>query len=425
MTINAMIDATTTHSLKTLDNHSLSQKIIDCIHNYGAQPSPLCAYIYDLEALANRIKTMKRCLPDNSQLFYAIKANAEPDILSTLVDHVDGFEAASAGELNWLQAHQPNHPIIFGGPGKLTSDLQQAIQQQIDTIHVESLVELTRIATLSQFLQLPVRIFLRMNIDIGDIGSSKLVMGGKPTPFGSDETHLKQALAIIGSSPFIEFCGFHFHLMSYQLSVKRHLLLMQRYIEVVKKWQQDYPALPSKLTINVGGGIGIHYDQQPQHFEWEGFCHHLSSILTAHPQFTLRFEIGRFITAPCGYYVMEVLDIKKNLGEIFVIGHGGTHHFRTPAAQQHNHPFFIVPRSILKTQETEYHENIIEQAAITNTKATIVGQLCTPKDILAQDQWIEKLHIGDYLVFTLAGAYAWNISHQNFLMHQPPNMIFL
>ena len=420
-----MTNATTTHLIETSDKHSLPQKIIDCIHNYGAKPSPLCAYIYDLEALAERIKTMKRCLPDNTQLFYAIKANAEPEILSTLAEHVDGFEAASAGELNWLQTHQPNHPIIFGGPGKLTSDLQQAIQQQIDTIHVESLVELTRIQILSQSLQLPVRIFLRMNIDIGDIGSSKLVMGGKPTPFGLDETHLKQALAIIDSSPFIKFCGFHFHLMSHQLSVERHLLLMQRYMEMVKKWQQNYPSLPSKLTINVGGGIGIHYDQQPQHFEWEVFCQQLASILTANPQFTVRFEIGRFITAPCGYYVMEVLDIKKNLGETFVIGHGGTHHFRTPAAQQHNHPFFIVPRRMSHAMENQLLENLIEKAAITGTKATLVGQLCTPKDILAKDQWIDALHIGDYLVFTLAGAYAWNISHQNFLMHQPPKMIFL
>jgi len=420
-----MTDASTESSNKVSNNNNLHTKIIDCIHEFGAQQSPICAYIYDLKALEERIKAMKRCLPDRTQLFYAIKANAEPEILSTLADHVGGFEAASGGELNWLQTHQPNNPIIFGGPGKLIEDLRQAIQQQIDTIHVESLVELSRIQTLSQSLQLPVRIFLRMNINIGDIGSSKLVMGGKPTPFGLDETSLKQALDIIDSSPLIQLCGFHFHLMSHQLSVERHLLLMQRYIDMVKKWQHDYSSLPSSLTINVGGGIGIHYDHNPQHFDWQKFCQQLSIILKANPEFNLRFEIGRFITAPCGYYVMEVLDIKQNLGETFVIGHGGTHHFRTPAAQQHNHPFFIVPRSTIKTIETEHQESLTNKAAITNTNATIVGQLCTPKDVLAQNQWIEELRIGDCLVFTLAGAYAWNISHQNFLMHQPPKMIFL
>jgi diaminopimelate decarboxylase len=33
--------------------------------------------------------------------------------------------------------------------------------------------------------------------------------------------------------------------------------------------------------------------------------------------------------------------------------------------------------------------------------------------------------VGDLLVFPLAGAYAWNISHRHFLMHEPPQMLFL
>ncbi|WP_350560809.1 hypothetical protein [Psychrobacter sp. CAL346-MNA-CIBAN-0220] len=38
-----------------------------------------------------------------------------------------------------------------------------------------------------------------------------------------------------------------------------------------------------------------------------------------------------------------------------------------------------------------------DKAAITNTNATIVGQLCTPKDVLAQNQGIEELRIGTIL----------------------------
>ncbi len=54
--------------------------------------------------------------------------------------------------------------------------------------------------------------------------------------------------------------------------------------------------------------------------------------------------------------------MKKNLGEWFAIGHGGTHHFRTPAAQGHNHPFSVLRR----TQHTP---------RITDEKVTLVGQL--------------------------------------------------
>ncbi|MNG32768.1 L-glutamyl-[BtrI acyl-carrier protein] decarboxylase [compost metagenome] len=64
-------------------------------------------------------------------------------------------------------------------------------------------------------------------------------------------------------------------------------------------------------------------------------------------------------------------------------------------------------------------------AELENQPVTLVGQLCTPKDVLARQQPVAALAVGDLLVFTLAGAYAWNISHQNFLMHEPPQVVFL
>ena len=56
---------------------------------------------------------------------------------------------------------------------------------------------------------------------------------------------------------------------------------------------------------------------------------------------------------------------------------------------------------------------------------TRVGQLCTPKDVLARQQSVQALAVGDCLAFPLAGAYAWNTPHQNFLTHQPPTTLYL
>lgn len=33
--------------------------------------------------------------------------------------------------------------------------------------------------------------------------------------------------------------------------------------------------------------------------------------------------------------------------------------------------------------------------------------------------------VGDLVVFQYAGAYAWNISHQEFLMHPHPRELFI
>jgi diaminopimelate decarboxylase len=374
------------------------------------QTEPLCAYLYDLNALEQHIKQMRHVLPQNVELFYAAKANPSTPILKTLAPYVDGFEAASGGELFHLHQQQLNKPLIFGGPGKMPSELAQAIELDVEAIHVESLTELQRIGSLTETLKRPASIFLRMNIDIGDITLSKLAMGGKPTPFGLDETELNNALTLLRDYPQIKLKGFHFHLMSHQLDVDRHLALMQRYFQVVKAWQAKFEL--GELMINLGGGMGINYRNPEQHFPWMEFCDKLEFLIAKEQiqGWKLRFECGRYISAPCGYYVMEVLDIKQNLGEKFVIARGGTHHFRTPAAQSHDHPFTIVKNKL---------PPVISQP-IHHEQATLVGQLCTPKDVLARNQHIEQIDIGDYVVFTLAGAYAWNISHQNFLMHEPP-----
>ncbi|MBJ7223944.1 MULTISPECIES: type III PLP-dependent enzyme [unclassified Brenneria] len=374
--------------------------------------APFCAYVYDLSALRAHIAAMRAALPAQCELFYAAKANPEKAILHTLAPWVDGFEAASGGELRWLRDQVPDSPLIFGGPGKLPAELETAVELEIDAIHVESLTELRRLSDIATRRQRPVRVMLRMNIPLTGIDGTRLMMGGKPTPFGLDAAELPLAIAAIDACRWLSLTGFHFHLMSHQLAVENHLALMRLYLRQVARWCEQFDVQIQQ--VNVGGGIGINYRDPTAHFDWATFCRRLPAVISECQagHLKLRFECGRYISAGCGYYVMEVLDIKRNLGEWFAIGHGGTHHFRTPAAQGHNHPFSVLRR--------EQHAPAVE-----NQPVTLVGQLCTPKDVLARQQPVAALAIGDWLVFSLAGAYAWNISHQNFLMHAPPEVLWL
>ncbi len=56
---------------------------------------------------------------------------------------------------------------------------------------------------------------------------------------------------------------------------------------------------------------------------------------------------------------------------------------------------------------------------------TVVGQLCTPKDVLARNITLSNPEVGDMLVLPLAGAYGYNISHADFLCHPRPIQVFL
>ncbi|MDB6052463.1 MAG: diaminopimelate decarboxylase [Pseudomonas sp.] len=390
---------------------SLPARITDAISQLRKQPSPICAYVYDLVALERHIQTIRESLPANCELFYAAKANPEAQILQTLVPFVDGFEAASGGELRWLHQQCPGTPLIFGGPGKLESELETAMEYQISAFHVESVNELRSLAQIAARCGRKAPVMLRLNLTLDEAPDSRLVMGGKATPFGLDEFALDEALALLRDEPWLAFQGLHFHLLSHQLDVDAHLRLIRSYFRTFHKLCLEHRLLLP--MINVGGGMGINYQDHHRSFDWPGFCTKLSALIIEEDMATtqIRFEIGRFISAACGYYLMQVLDIKRNHGQYFAIGRGGTHHFRTPAAQNHNHPFDVIRGH--------------QPAEIVNQPVTLVGQLCTPKDVLAKQQPVTELAVGDILVFTLAGAYAWNISHRDFLMHEPPQMVFL
>lgn len=374
-----------------------------------ASGEPVCAYVYDLASLGAHANWMKTCLPEGYELYYAAKANAEAPVLQTLAPWVDGFEAASGGELRWLHEQQPGRPLLFGGPGKLDSELALAVSLPDCTLHVESLNELQRLARIALVAGKTVPVFLRMNIAVPGIRDTRLMMGGKPTPFGLDEDALPLAVQCLRENPQLRMEGFHFHLMSHQRDVAMQHDLVRAYARATQRWCEQFGL--TVRTVNAGGGFGIDYTDHSHSFDWQAFCDGLREAdLTRQYGLRIRFEPGRLVSVGCGYYVMEVLDIKRNHGESFVIARGGTHHFRTPAAQGHDHPFQVIRGNLPPT--------------LVRENATLVGQLCTPKDVLARAQPIEALAPGDCLVFPLAGAYAWNISHQNFLMHAPPQMVF-
>ncbi|MBN9415298.1 hypothetical protein ABS71_21005 [bacterium SCN 62-11] len=362
----------------------------------GAQP--VAAYLYDLVALQEHCLRVREALPAGVEMFYAIKANAEVPILKTMAPYMDGFEVASGGELDHLQAHFPKATILFGGPGKTPNELRQAAEHQV---HVESLWELQQLAA----LQLPVHLFLRMNPALDHREDSPMLMAGKPSPFGLTPDHLRAAVDILRDNPQLKFLGFHLHTRSLQLDLEEHLRLLSRYFTLAEDWAQTYGL--DLQVLNLGGGIGVNYRQPSQQFDWEQLC-----LRLPRRPYRLRFECGRFLTGFCGTYACEVLDLKESHGEHFAVCRGGTHHFRLPAAQGHSHPFRVLagPR---------------KGPVLENVTLNVVGQLCTPKDRLASGAQVQQIGVGDLLLFPLAGAYAWNISHHDFLMHPHPQQIFL
>lgn len=371
---------------------------------------PVSAFIYDLPALRRHVRWLKSLLPPGVELYYAIKANSETRILDALAPWVDGFEISSGGEIARVLQCGQRRNFIFSGPGKLDSDLRQALTHGVEMIHVESLDEIRRLDAIAGQLRHRQPVLIRINPSLPAHLATKLSMAGAPTPFGIDEAQLPQAVALVEECAHLALHGFHVHAMSHQLDVERHIQLLDWYLDKWPDWKalaRDGQAL---RCLNAGGGMGVNY-LQPEQFDWPRLCRHLATRLVNDPQAPrIRFEPGRLVTAFCGYYLMQVLDLKHSHGKRFAVCRGGTHQFRLPSAQAHDHPVLHLPAAATDAAEEKW---------------TIAGQLCTPKDVLSRDAALTGLAIGDLLVLPLAGAYGYNISHADFLCHPRPVQVFL
>ncbi|WP_243708749.1 alanine racemase [Actinomadura sp. GC306] len=371
------------------ENAVLNNAVPDAVRELAVGLPRYPAYVYDLPGLEEHVAGIRAALP-GTELFYAAKANPDAEILRALAPHVDGVEVSSGGELTHVRETLPGIRMAFGGPGKTPEELALAQRLGVERIHVESPRELSRLPG-------PAAVLLRANLPLGTPDAA-LTMSG---PFGMDEPDLAECARRIAETPGLDLRGIHVHLAS-GLDAPAMLGLAAQICDWALPWLDAHGV--SDPELNIGGGMAVDYGDPDAKFDWETY----GKGLPAAP--TLRIEPGRALTAYHGWYVTDVLDVKTTRGETYVILRGGTHHMRTPVTKGHDQPF------------TALTSNGPED---TERRATLVGQLCTPKDVFARDVPVPDLVPGDVIAFAMAGAYAWNISHHDFLMHPKPAFHYL
>lgn len=396
----------------------------------GLSADELPAFVYDLAALRRHAEAVRAALPERVELYYAAKANPEERLLSALRGSVDGYEVSSGGELTHVGRAVPGAAMAFGGPGKTPAEIVLASGMGVARWHVESEQELRLLAGAAVE---PVDILLRVNLaaagggsglvaldaaalDVATLDSVPLAMGGRPSPFGMDPAGVEACIKLLAQPGFerLRLRGIHAHLAS-GLQASDHLAVARSILDWSSALAERHGFALDE--VNIGGGMAVDYSDPTALFDWSGYGSGLSTLLDQHPGLTLRIEPGRALTAYCGWYVTEVLDVKTSHGEAFALLRGGTHHLRTPAARNHSQPFTIRP------VDTWPHP--WQRPTAKDSRVTLCGQLCTPKDVLAHNAPVDTLRVGDRVAFAMAGAYGWNISHHEFLMHPRPVVRFL
>lgn len=376
-----------------------------------ALTTPVCAYIYDLAVFTERIHRLKDALGANTRLLYAMKANSHPALVKQAAAHADGLEVASEGELRAAQAAQPAH-IAFSGPAKTDTALTAAIHSPIPVvINVESRHELLRINRLAEQADRTADIALRVNRRAAVPGGSHQ-MTGTATPFGIDVDQLADIIDLTATMPRVNLTGLHLHAVSNNLDSTAHAQFVAKSLRFAAGIADRHRLRFD--TVNLGGGLGID-PQGRETFNLDDFGKRLRRLGTTAP--TMVFEVGRWLAAPCGHYVTQIIDIKRNHGRNFAVIRGGTHHFRLPAAWGYSHPAAVVP---VEDWPYPWPRPMVEDGLVD-----VTGELCTPRDVMARAVPVRRIRVGDLLVFSGTGGYGWDISHHDFLSHAHPQFVVL
>ena len=365
-------------------------------------------FVYSAALIRRRIGELLAALPSRVAVHYAVKANPYEPVLRLMSELVDGFDIASAGELDLVRAAGiAADRISFAGPGKRTAELEAAIRAGV-TINLESEAEAVRALEAGHRLGRTPRLAIRVNPEF-DLKGSGMKMGGGAKPFGVDAERVPEmARHVIGSGA--EWRGFHIFAGSQALSAAAIIETQSKALALAAQLA-EVTGVPLP-HCNLGGGLGIPYFPGDEPVDLAAVGAALGEALQNLPpllentQFCL--EMGRYLVGEAGVYLTEIVERKVSHGEVFLVTDGGLHHQLAASGNfgtvvRRNYPVAIATRFDAAAEE----------------EASVVGCLCTPLDRLADKAGFPRAEAGDLVAVFCAGAYGATASPAQFLGHGP------
>jgi diaminopimelate decarboxylase len=354
-------------------------------------------FVYDGAALEAGFTELRDALPPQLELFFSLKANPNVSVCSVLRSAGARAEVSSSVELQTaLWAGVAPEDIIFLGPGKSTAEIADCVEAGIFAIVAESLDELALIERAAARARRDVAIMLRVNPSFTVKGSA-LAMGGKPRQFGIDEQVLASdaARAACARLSAARVIGVHAYMGTRILDPAVVSMNTARILALAEKIAAE---LDFELqAVDVGGGLGVAYFDGEHDPDVELLGRELEPIVTAfhraHPRTRLMMELGRFLTARAGMYVVRARYVKESLGERFVIADGGTNH----------HMAAVGINSFVKRNFPVVA--VTDRGAPERVSTTLTGPLCTPNDTLAKRVSLPDVRPGDLIGIARSGAY--------------------
>jgi len=365
-------------------------------------PTPF--YYYDLEVLKSTLEIVKK-ESDRSgyEVHYAVKANSNPRILQIISSYGLGADCVSWNEIERVlsSGFKPSD-IVFAGVGKTDNDIENALKEDIYCFNCESIPEIEVIDQLALKQNKSARIALRINPYIDAHTHKHITTGIEESKFGINTWELENVVKKLASLKNVRLIGIHFHIGS-QISKMSVFQSLCTRINELQTWFASHGI--DLEIINVGGGLGIDYDNPDQKPRFQEYFSLLNEFIDLQPGQKLHIDPGRSVTGQCGSLISKVLYIKNGSNTLFAIIDTGMTDLIRPALYQAHHKI----------------ENLTSTGNIF--RYDVVGPVCESADTFAKYIELPETKRGDLIAIRSAGAYG-EVMASRYNLRDLPGTVF-
>ena len=345
-------------------------------------------YFYNTDLLRETLALVRKEADKYGfHVHYAVKANANPKILSIIRENGLGADCVSGGEIKAsLAAGFPAKKIVYAGVGKADWEINLGLDNDIFCFNVESAAELEVINELAAAKNKVASVALRINPEVDTHTHAYITTGLKENKFGINLSQLDSVLDLFETLKNVKLIGLHFHIGSQITDLTSFQSLCSRVTEIQENMARRRILVEN---LNFGGGLGIDY-HHPNHLPIPDFKEYFAIFhkhMKLRPEQQVHFEPGRSVVGQCGTLITKVLYVKEGASKNFAIVDAGFTELIRPALYQAYHRI----ENLTSDEAEEVYD--------------VVGPICESSDSFGKSVDLNKVRRGDLIALRSAGAY--------------------
>jgi diaminopimelate decarboxylase len=335
-------------------------------------------------------------------VYYASKAFSCTEVARWIKDLGIGIDVSTGGEMAVALAGGIDpKKIEVHGNNKSIAEIEKAISVGVETIVIDSMYEIDRVAAAAAKFGKVQRVLLRLTPGIEAHTHQSIATAHEDVKFGFSIASgaAWAAITAVHNQSSLELRGFHAHIGSQIFGFESFEILAERFVTFLAKYRDEFKEeLPE---LDLGGGYGIAYLEGDVTVVPRDAMQALANAVKKHCATfnlqipTVSIEPGRAIVGPTMFTLYEVGTVKD------VTLENGTHrrYISVDGGMSDN-----IRPSLYGAEYTTILANRTSAAAKISSR--LVGKHCETGDIIIREiELPEDIVPGDLLAVPATGAY--------------------